>query len=226
MRPFGDVRNIHPRTHVRGVLSFDLEALDRWYGVNIMEALVQWIEQLGVWAYILAPLFMIVVAILPVPAEIPAMLNGMLFGTVVGTVITWSGALVGAQISFELAHKFGRPLSERIISKRILAQTDRITISAGWPGLLVLRLIPAIPFTAVNWVLGFTLLHRLTFFWTTALGILPGAIVFTATGSGLGALYLNYPEIFPVVAVLAVFAIVWTTYRFRSGWQATGQVDS
>ncbi len=24
----------HPRTYVRGVLSFDLEALDRWYGVN------------------------------------------------------------------------------------------------------------------------------------------------------------------------------------------------
>ncbi len=191
-----------------------------------MEALAQWIEQTGMWAYVLAPLFMIVVAVLPIPAEIPAMVNGMVFGTTVGTVITWSGALVGAQISFELARKFGRPLAQRMVSKHILAQTDRIAISAGWPGLLVLRLIFVIPFTAVNWGLGFTLLRRSTFFWTTAVGLFPGALVFTATGSGLGAFYRTHPKLFPVVVVLFAFAIVWTTYRFRSGWQATGQADS
>ncbi len=26
----------HPWTYVQGVLSFDLEALDRWYGVNVL----------------------------------------------------------------------------------------------------------------------------------------------------------------------------------------------
>ncbi|MFQ5851898.1 MAG: TVP38/TMEM64 family protein [Candidatus Binatia bacterium] len=192
----------------------------------MMEALVQWIEHSGMWAYVLAPLFMIVVAVLPIPAEIPAMLNGMVFGTVVGTAITWSGALVGAQISFELARNFGRPLAQRIISQHILSQTDRIAISAGWPGLLILRLIPAISFTAVNWGLGFTLLSRLTFFWTTALGLLPGAIVFTATGSGLGGFYLRYPELFPVVAVLAAFAIGWTVYRSRLGWLNAGWAKS
>ena len=125
-------------------------------------------------------------------------------------------------ISFELARKFGRPLAQRMVSKHILAQTDRIANSAGWPGLLVLRLIPVIPFTAVNWGLGFTMLHRLTYFWTTALGLLPGAIVFTSTGSGLGALYLRYPALFPVVVVLAALAIGWTTYRFRLGWTNAG----
>ena len=181
-----------------------------------MEALAQWIESQGIWACVLAPLFMVVVAILPIPAEIPAMLNGMVFGTVGGTLFTWGGALIGAQISFEFARKFGRPLAERIISKRILAQTDRVAISAGWPGLLVLRLIPAIAFTAVNWGVGFTALPRWTFFWTTAVGILPGAIMFTAFGSGLGSLYLKYPELFPVVALLAAFAIGWIVYSFRS----------
>ncbi len=180
-----------------------------------MEALVQWIEQSGMWAYVLAPLFMIVVAILPIPAEIPALVNGMVFGTAIGTCITWSGALIGAQISFEVSRKFGRPLAQRILPARILAQTDRIAISTGWPGLLFLRLIPAIAFTGINWGLGFTALRRLTFFWTTALGILPGAIVFTVTGSGLGALYLKYPQLFLVLAVLAAFAIGWAIYRFR-----------
>jgi len=29
-----ELQNIHPCTYVQGVLSFDLEALDRWYGVK------------------------------------------------------------------------------------------------------------------------------------------------------------------------------------------------
>ena len=32
--PLQGGRNIHPRAYARGVLSFDLEALDRWYGVK------------------------------------------------------------------------------------------------------------------------------------------------------------------------------------------------
>ncbi len=28
---------VHPRAYARGVLSFDLEALDRWYGVKAEE---------------------------------------------------------------------------------------------------------------------------------------------------------------------------------------------
>ena len=35
--PFGETRHIHPRTHMQDVLSFDLEALDRWYGVNDLD---------------------------------------------------------------------------------------------------------------------------------------------------------------------------------------------
>ena len=191
-----------------------------------MEALVQWIENTGMWAYVLAPLYTIIIAVLPIPAEIPAMLNGMVFGTVVGVVITWSGALIGAQISFELAGKFGRPLAQRIISKRILAQTDRIAISAGWPGLLVLRLIPAIAFTAINWGAGFTQLRRFTFFWTTAVGILPGAIMFTASGYGLRALYLEYPELIPIMALLGALTIGWTIYRFCLGWPVADSAES
>ena len=78
------------------------------------------IEQTGAWMYILAPLFMIVVAILPVPAEIPAMLNGMVFGPTVGVLITWGGALIGAVVSFELARRFGRPLGVKVLSPAAL----------------------------------------------------------------------------------------------------------
>ncbi len=153
----------------------------------MFEALAHWIEGSGSLVYVLAPLFTLIVAILPIPAEIPALLNGMVFGPVWGTLVTWLFALTGAQISFELARRFGRPLGERLVPLRLLQQADRTMQSAGWPVLLTLRFLPTVAFTAVNWAAGLTMVSRRTFVWTTALGILPGAIVFTLTGTGLGA---------------------------------------
>ncbi len=181
----------------------------------MLDPVVQFIEQSGGWVYVLAPLFMILVAILPIPAEIPAMLNGMVFGARLGTAITWGGAVVGALISFELARRFGRPLAGRMLSTRTLAKVDRMALSAGWPALLALRFIPTIAFTAVNWTAGLTPVRRWTFLWTTAAGIVPGAIVFTVSGSGLLAAYRRAPYLAAIIGALVVVVLVWSTMRYR-----------
>lgn len=180
-----------------------------------MESVTSFIESAGVWAYILAPLFMVAVAILPIPAEIPAMLNGLVFGSVTGTIITWSGALLGAVVSRELSRRFGRPLAQRLLSTRIMAQLDRVTISASWPALLVLRLVPVVAFTALNWAAGLTPLKRWTFVWTTALGIIPGALLFTISGTGLGWFYRTNHDLAFVVLLLAMGTAWITVTRYR-----------
>ena len=172
-------------------------------------------QRFGSWSYVLAPLLMVVVAILPIPAELPAMLNGMMFGPIVGTTITWLGALVGAMVSFELARRFGRPLSERIVKRSLLERADRLVDSAGWPGLITLRLIPAVAFTAINWGAGFTSVNRWTFVWTTAAGILPGAIVFTASGTGLAVLLRMHPVAVWGMVVMGFLVVWWTVARYR-----------
>lgn len=176
---------------------------------------VAFVDRFGQWSFVLAALLMIVVAILPIPAEFPAMLNGMIFGPLIGTTITWLGAIVGAWISFELARRFGRPLTERFVKSTLLERTDRVVDSAGWPGLLTLRLIPAVAFTALNWGAGLTTVPRWTFLWTTTLGILPGAIVFTVSGTGVAALFRANP-LAAVALGLAVFLVGWwTVVRYR-----------
>jgi uncharacterized membrane protein YdjX (TVP38/TMEM64 family) len=181
----------------------------------MLSAIVQFIENSGFLVYILAPLFMVVVAILPIPAEIPAMLNGMVFGPVVGPLITWSGAVVGAAVSFELARRFGRPLSERFIRAEALDRADRVVLSAGWPGMLTVRLIPTVAFTLINWAAGLTAISRRTFVWTTAVGIIPGCLVFTISGSGLGVLYRRNPSLAVAITGLAVLVVLWTVQRYR-----------
>ena len=175
-----------------------------------------WLEGLGPLALVLAPVIMAAVSILPIPAEAPAMVNGMLFGPLVGTTLTFIGAMAGAQASFELSRLFGRPLVERFIRPSALKGADRVVSKAGWSGLLIARLIPVIAFTALNWGAGLTSVPRWRFVWTTGLGILPGAIVFTVFGSTFPSLFRQSP-LLSGVGLLALFAAIglatyWTRH--------------
>jgi uncharacterized membrane protein YdjX (TVP38/TMEM64 family) len=175
-----------------------------------------WLETIGIWAYVAAPVIMAMVSILPIPAEAPAMMNGMLFGPTAGTTITWGGAMIGAWISFELARVLGRPLAERLIAPRALAKADAVAQDAGWWGLLGARLVPLIAFTALNWGAGLCSVPRWRFLWTTALGILPGAIVFTASGTGLAMLLERFPSAGRWLLLVVLVAAVWWVVRRRS----------
>ena len=154
------------------------------------------------------------VAVLPIPAEAPAMANGMLFGPVVGSLITWIGAMAGAWISYEVARAWGRAAAERMVSKAGLDRVDQLVEGAGWWGLLLLRFIPVVAFTALNWGSGMCLIPRWRFLWTTAIGIAPGAIIFTSSGAGLEALYRRSPPIAGGLAVAVIFTLaVWARRR-------------
>ena len=159
---------------------------------------------------------MVVVAVLPLPAEAPAMLIGNVFNPVAAVLVTWSAALLGAAISFELARLGGRPLVQKLLPARWLTAVDARAAGFGWTTLLVLRLIPLVAFTALNWGAGLTPVRRWTFYWTTAVGILPGAAVFTLTGRGLGALYVDNPALSISLGVGLVLALVVAALVRRS----------
>ena len=113
-----------------------------------------WLAGLGVWAYVVAPLVMATVSILPIPAEAPAFANGMLFGVLVGSLVTWSGAMLGAWMSYEIALAYGRAITRRIVKPAALRRVDELAESAGWGGLLVARFVPVVAFTAL-WISSF-----------------------------------------------------------------------
>ena len=176
-----------------------------------------WMGEIGPWAYVIAPLVMMVVSVLPIPAEAPAMANGLLFGPWIGTAMSWIGAMAGAWISYEVARRWGRPVAERVVGPGRLASADGMAEDAGWWGLLVLRFIPLVAFTALNWGGGLVGVPRWRFLWTTAVGILPGAFLFTSSGVGLGALYRMHPWAAAgvVVALSAALGLGWFRRRGR-----------
>ena len=129
--------------------------------------------------------------------------------------MTWGGAMVGAMISYELARCFGIRLTRRFVAPEVMERFEGLKNTEA-PVLLMLRLTPVVAFTVVNWASGLLQVRRSTFVWTTAVGILPGAIAFTASGSAISLMYERYPGTVTVVVALLCGALllrVWWKQR-------------
>ncbi len=93
-------------------------------------------------------------------------------------VLNTLGANVGASGAFWLARALGRDGIRAFLGNR-MAMVDRLAEAQGFVWLLRLRLIPVVPFNLLNFAAGATALSWRPFAAETALGILPGTVVYT-----------------------------------------------
>ncbi len=136
----------------------------------------------GYWAPLIAILMMIIVSFLPLPAETVAIANGVVFGPVMGFLTTWVGAIVAAILAFYLARLLGRPIVYKVLPAKSLARFEEMINLHGTSVLLLVRMIPLIPYTVVNYGSGISPINIRTYVWTSALGMTLPIIAFVAVG--------------------------------------------
>ena len=155
-------------------------------GRGDIEGLKTYLLSFGAWAPIVAGLVMVLQAIVaPLPAFVPALANGLLFGAVGGTLLTWGTSIIGAVVCFYIARTLGRPAVEKLVSRRALTSVDKFFSKHGNSSVLIMRLIPIFSFSAISYVSGVTSVTFWGYLWTTAVGILPGTIVFCVLGQNM-----------------------------------------
>ena len=111
---------------------------------------------------------------------------GLLFGPVLGTAVAVVGATTGAVILFLAARlAFGGRLRVRV--EHALCRMDAGFRENAFNYLLVLRLVPIFPFWLVNLAPAFTEVPLRTYALATAIGVIPGTLVYVLVGNGLGA---------------------------------------
>lgn len=127
----------------------------------------------------------IIVAGLAVPlAAFLSIVGGFMFGTLLGAVYANIGATVGATISFFASrYLIGRWVQERYAER--LVKFNKFFEEEGTSYLLSVHLVAVVPFFLINTLAGLTKVSTWTFIWTTAVGIIPGSLVFTFAGSQL-----------------------------------------
>lgn len=124
-------------------------------------------------------------------ATILTLTGGFLFATFPGALFNIVGATIGATAIFLAARwGFGAQLGAKLEHSdgKIKAIKDGIDENQ-WSMLFLIRLVPAVPFFIANLLPAFleVPLHR--FVITTFLGIIPGAVVYTSVGAGLGEVF-------------------------------------
>ncbi|GAB4271483.1 MAG: TVP38/TMEM64 family protein [Pararhodobacter sp.] len=126
------------------------------------------------------------------PGALAATLTGgFLFGVFPGVLYNAGAASIGAVAIFLAVRAgFGDGLRARIdASDGAVRRLSEGLRANEVPVLLSMRLIPVVPFFIANLIPAFLGVSVWRFAWTTALGILPGGLVYTWVGSGLGEVF-------------------------------------
>ncbi|KPU84807.1 membrane protein [Marinosulfonomonas sp. PRT-SC04] len=135
--------------------------------------------------------YIMVVAFSLPGALIASLTGGFLFATFPGALFNIVAATIGATLIF-IAARWG--MGEKLAAKMEASEGAVKKIKDGidenqWSMLFLIRLVPAVPFFVANLVPAMVgvPLHR--FVVSTFFGIIPGAVVYTSVGAGLGDVF-------------------------------------
>jgi len=177
------------------------------------EALAGRIRGLGGWGAAAVVALMVVHSFVPFPGEILALGAGAVYGTAMGTALVWTGAMIGAALSFALARWLGRPFVAAALGPEREAKLDAWTAEQGAATLLAARFVPVIAFNLINYAAGLTRVGWGTFLWTTGVGILP----LTALMVWMGAAMVELPWPWVLGLSAAGIAVVMAGSRWVRG---------
>ncbi len=140
------------------------------------------IDAAGVWGPAVFFALYAGLALIPCPKALLTAAGGALFGLWVGTALALAGALVGAVISFGVGRLLGRDAVDRLIRGR-LARVDALLADHGLSAVLVVRLVPLVPFIAINYASGLSGVRFRPYLLGSALGMVPGSLAYAALGA-------------------------------------------
>ena len=121
-------------------------------------------------------------------ASLLSLIGGFLYGTWIGSL----GIIIGSTIGSFIVFSFAKLFFQNYISKKILhkySYIDQYFQKNELELMLLIRIIPAIPFFAQNLILAGLGANKLKFFLTTFFGISPWAMIFASIGKGLEEIF-------------------------------------
>jgi uncharacterized membrane protein YdjX (TVP38/TMEM64 family) len=116
-----------------------------------------------------------------VPATLLTLCGGMLFGPVWGTVYNLAAAAIAALGMLLIARYVAGDFVALRVGRRLRAVIAGVD-EEGWRFVFLMRLIPGIPFAALNYALGLTRIPLGPYSLATLIGMVPATIVITYLG--------------------------------------------
>lgn len=173
-----------------GLVLFLALGLERYFSFEMLKrhhaTLAAWVDAHAVVAALLYVLAYALVVAFSLPiAVVVTPLGGLLFGVALGAALSVIGAVVGSIAVFLAARTAFHELFHARAGAA-LAKLEGGFRRDSFNYLLFLRLVPVFPFWLVNIVPGLLGMKLGPYALATAIGIIPGALVYSSVGAGLG----------------------------------------
>lgn len=144
---------------------------------------------------------------------------GALFGIQGGLALAVAGTTLGAGAAFVLGRVLGRDALRSLLRTRLLKAMDRQLSEHGFRSVLLMRLVPGVPFQVANYSAAVSRMHLGTFLLATALGVVPNTAVYVVAGSLAKApdspAFLAALGAIAAMGLLSVAATMWRTRAHR-----------
>ena len=120
------------------------------------------------------------------PGTVATITAAAIFGFTTGLVVSMTGASLGATGAFMISRALGRDGVVALLGDR-LSRIDDFLGEREFVSILVLRLLPIVPFNGLNYAAGLSSVRLRNYVAATVLGILPGTTLTTFTVSRSGS---------------------------------------
>lgn len=168
------------------------------------------LSELGSWAALAYVGLWVILPVFFFPVPVLALAGGLLFGLFRGSLYTFIGAILNCSLMFLLARFVGREQVKNLIHKKLSSQWQkRLETAGGKQGfllLIILRLIPAVPYNLINYTFGLTDMTFGAYLIASAMGIIPGTLAFINIGDK--ALDVSSPSFWLAIALMILLLVV------------------
>ena len=173
-----------------------------------------WAQSAGIAAPMLFLLGQTVVTIAPIPRTVFTLAAGLLFGPALGVVLSLLATTLTAALAFVVVRRVGRSLLEPHLDRKLLRAIDARLRRRGWLAVASLRLIPAVPFSVLNYCSAVSSI-RFRDYLVGTVGVIPGSIALVVLGDALTG--TTSPALLAISLGGAAIGVIGLIVQARSG---------
>ncbi len=172
-----------------------------------------WATSVGPWFPLAFLAAHIVVTVFPFPRTAFTLAAGLMFGPLLGVVIGVVASTAAAVIALLLVRAAGWQLNRLVRHPKVDSLDARLR-QRGWPTVMSMRMIPAVPFSVLNYAAGASAVRVLPYTLATLAGLLPGTTAVVILGDALTGNVS--PLLFLVSLCTASVGVAGLIYEIRS----------
>jgi len=185
-----------------------------WTWFSSLDEVTSSMKHAGAWGPIaLFVLFVLQVFLAFIPGQVMMVACGYLYGFWGGFLISWLSLVIGGEMAYLLARKFGRPFAERWISADVLSRWDKAAAGQGIGFFAIMLVMPLVPNDAMCYVAGLGTISHRRFVVANLLG--RGAACGITSAAGVLGGHLSWQGWAIVVAVFVIIGLVWHFSKSR-----------